>query len=232
MGLIGSVIDHKSEPVNVVLIGPPGSGKGTQANRMKKEYGVCHLSTGDMLRSQVASGSKLGKSIEEQMKTAQLIHDDVVVQLIDTSLDKPECKKGFLLDGFPRTVKQAEKLEGLLRRRKTHLTGVVEFGIDDGLLEKRISGRLFHLSSGRSYHEVFSPPKKPMTDDATGERLVRRADDNIDILRKRLVTYHEYTTPVIGYYQAQGLHVRVDASQSQDKVFAAIKNYFDEKRRK
>merc|ERR1712107_744462 len=143
-------------------------------------------------------------------------------RMVSDNLDKPECKNGFLLDGFPRTIGQADKLDVMLDKRKEPLDSVVEFAIDDSLLVRRICGRWFHLASGRSYHEEFHPPRVPGVDDITGEPLVRRNDDNEEVLVKRLEQYHSLTSPLVEYYKKRGLHHRVDASQSANSVFAEI----------
>jgi len=141
-------------------------------------------------------------------------------------------QKWFLLDGFPRTVAQAEKLDGLLEKRRAALDGVIEFGIDDGLLVRRITGRLIHPPSGRSYHEEFHPPKVSMTDDITGEPLIRRSDDNADALKKRLVAYHTQTKPLAEYYAKRGIHYKIDAAKSASAVFANIDQIFLQNRSK
>ncbi|PIA51268.1 hypothetical protein AQUCO_01100243v1 [Aquilegia coerulea] len=179
----------------VILIGPPGSGKGTQSPVIKDEYCLCHLATGDMLRAAVAAKTPLGIKAKEAMDKGELVSDDLVVGIIDEAMKKPSCKKGFILDGFPRTVVQAEKLDEMLGRQGTKIDKVLNFAIDDAILEERITGRWIHPSSGRTYHTKFAPPKVDLVDDVTGEPLIQRKDDTAAVLKSRLEAFHRQTEP-------------------------------------
>ncbi|KAF2767491.1 adenylate kinase 1 [Teratosphaeria nubilosa] len=209
--------------LRMILIGPPGAGKGTQAPKLKERYGCCHLATGDMLRAQVAAKTELGRQAKKIMDQGGLVSDEIMVNMIQNELDNnKECKSGFILDGFPRTVPQAEKLDGMLSAQQKPLKHAVELQIDDGLLVARITGRLIHPASGRSYHKIFNPPKKEMTDDVTGEPLIQRSDDNADTLKKRLGTYHDQTGPVTDYYRKTGIWKAIDASQEPGQVWKSL----------
>ncbi|XXH05224.1 proteasome regulatory particle subunit [Hypoxylon texense] len=219
-----------SEGVRMILIGPPGAGKGTQAPKIKEKFSCCHLATGDMLRSQVAKKTTLGREAKKIMDAGGLVSDDIVVGMIKEELEtNRECKGGFILDGFPRTVAQAESLDKMLVERNQKLQHAVELQIDDALLVARITGRLIHPASGRSYHSIFNPPKVPMKDDVTGEPLIQRSDDNADALKKRLQTYHAQTSPVVGYYKNTGIWKGIDASQEPGQVWNSMLKIFDEK---
>ena len=194
--------------------GPPGCGKGTQSPRIKREHCLCHLATGDMLRAAVAAKSPLGLEAKKAMDAGALVSDDLVVGLIGEAISKPECRVGFVLDGFPRTAAQAKKLDEMLAARNVSIDAVLNFKVPDATLVERVVGRLVHPGSGRSYHERFAPPKVAGVDDLTGEPLVKRADDNADTLKARLAAFHAQTAPVIDHYKSKVVNVKADRPQA------------------
>ena len=209
---------------NIILLGPPGAGKGTQANMICDLYSIPKLSTGDMLRDAVTSGNKLGKKVSNILDSGGLVSDDIIGSLIKDRLSKPDCSMGSLFDGVPRTIGQAKQLSemGII------FTHVIEIHVEDQTLVKRISGRRFHTASGRSYHIDFNPPKNPGFDDISNEPLVQREDDKPDTVLNRLNVYHDQTKPLTKFYsnlsQSQDLKFfKVDGSQTVEEVFEAIK---------
>ena len=197
--------------LNIVLIGPPGSGKGTQAPRIKDDLCLCHLATGDMLRDAVAAGTETGKKAKAIMERGELVSDEIVIGLIEDSMKQPECERGLLLDGFPRTAVQAEKLDSMLNGKGRKIDRALEFKVNDEILIERIEGRRVHLASGRSYHVKFNPPKVADVDDVTGEPLIQRKDDNADVLKKRMQAYHGQTAPILDYYRNKNILASLDA---------------------
>ncbi|KAL1553959.1 adenylate kinase [Salvia divinorum] len=207
----------------LILVGPPGSGKGTQSPIVKDEYCLCHLATGDMLRAAVAAKTPLGIKAKEAMAKGELVSDDLVIGIIDDALKKPSCQKGFILDGFPRTVVQAQKLDEMLAKHGVKVDKVLNFAIDDAILEERITGRWIHPSSGRSYHTKFAPPKVPGVDDVTGESLIQRKDDTAAVLKSRLEAFHKQTKPVIDYYSKIGVVANLHAEKTPKEVTVEVK---------
>jgi adenylate kinase len=181
--------------MKVILLGGPGAGKGTQANYIKERYSIPQISTGDMLRAAVKAGTPLGIEAKKVMDAGGLVSDDIILGLIDERIKQDDCANGFLFDGFPRTLEQAEAL-----KQKVAVDAVVEIDVDDAEIIKRMSGRRVHVASGRTYHVVFNPPKVEGKDDETGEDLIQRDDDQEDTVKKRLDVYHEQTEPLIDYY--------------------------------
>ncbi|EMR08085.1 hypothetical protein PNEG_03525 [Pneumocystis murina B123] len=219
--------DKKHQELRMILIGPPGSGKGTQAPKIKKEFCICHLATGDMLRSHVVRKTSLGQKAKTIMDKGELINDEIMINMIKNELsENKECKNGFILDGFPRTILQAKKLDKMLEENGKRIDYVFEFQIHDELLIHRITGRLIHLPSGRTYHKDLYPPKQPMKDDITGEPLIQRSDDNIETLKSRLKAYREQTSPVVNYYKSRGIWIGLDATQNPTKVWQSIQSIF------
>jgi adenylate kinase len=183
--------------MRLMLLGGPGAGKGTQALRLTKEYNIPQISTGDMLRAAIAAGTPLGLSAKAVMDSGRLVSDEIIIALVKDRLQQSDCARGFLLDGFPRTIPQAEALKAA----HIDIDVVIEIAVDDDDIVKRISGRRIHQASGRVYHVVSHPPKHPGLDDETGEPLILRDDDREEIVRKRLDVYHLQTEPLIAYYQ-------------------------------
>jgi|UniRef100_A0A2N9HWT9 adenylate kinase len=206
----------------LILIGPPGSGKGTQSPIIKDDYCLCHLATGDMLRAAVAAKTPLGLKAKQAMDKGELVSDDLVVGIIDEAIKKPSCQKGFILDGFPRTVVQAQKLDEMLEKKGIKVDKVLNFAIDDAILEERITGRWIHPTSGRSYHTKFAPPKVPGVDDVTGEPLIQRKDDTAGVLKSRLEAFHKQTEPVIDYYSKKSIVANLHAEKSPKEVTAEV----------
>lgn len=183
--------------MRVILLGAPGSGKGTQAQAITDQFGIPQISTGDMLRAAVRAGTPLGLEAKKIMDAGLLVSDDIILGLIRERIQADDCRTGFLLDGFPRTIAQADGLEAL----GIVIDQVVEFVVDDEEIVQRMSGRRVHPASGRTYHVVFNPPREAGKDDVTGEPLIQRDDDSEATVRKRLAVYHEQTKPLVGYYR-------------------------------
>eukprot|EP00192_Tetraselmis_astigmatica_P018440 CAMPEP_0117682898 /NCGR_PEP_ID=MMETSP0804-20121206/20000_1 /TAXON_ID=1074897 /ORGANISM="Tetraselmis astigmatica, Strain CCMP880" /LENGTH=226 /DNA_ID=CAMNT_0005493231 /DNA_START=88 /DNA_END=764 /DNA_ORIENTATION=+ len=195
----------------VILVGPPGCGKGTQSPKLKKENCLCHLATGDMLRAAIKNRTPVGMKAKAAMDAGALVSDEIVVNVVAEAIKAPECRTGFILDGFPRTVNQAKMLDDMLKAKGAGIDRVLSFDVPDSLLVERVCGRLVHPGSGRSYHEKFAPPKVAGQDDITGEPLIRRKDDNPETLKARLATFHAETSPVINYYKDKVVHIKADA---------------------
>jgi adenylate kinase len=197
--------------VNLILLGPPGAGKGTQAKLLEDKRGYKQLSTGDMLRGAVAAGTEMGRKAKAVMDRGELVSDDIVVSIIAERLAKPDVKKGFILDGFPRNQAQAEALDRMLEDKGLKLDAVIEMKVEDDALVRRIAGRYTCAKCGKGYHDEFEKPKKPGICDVCGSReFVRRADDNEKTVRDRLAVYNKQTAPLVDYYGRTGVLHRID----------------------
>lgn len=205
--------------MRIILLGAPGAGKGTQAQFIMKKYGIPQISTGDMLRAAVKAGTPLGQQAKELMDTGKLVTDELVIALVKERIAQDDCANGFLLDGFPRTVPQADAMKSA----GINVDYILEFDVPDSVIIDRMSGRRIHAPSGRVYHVRHNPPKVENVDDITGEPLTTRKDDDEEIVRKRLVEYHQLTKPLIDYYQheakeGRAKYYRIDGTQSVSDV--------------
>jgi len=216
--------------MRLVLLGCPGAGKGTQAQFIKEQFHIPQISTGDMLRAAISAKTPLGLQVKQIMDEGRLVSDDIMIQLVKARIEEPDCKNGFLLDGFPRTIPQAESL----KKNHIHLDYFIEIQVPDAELIKRLSGRRVHPASGRVYHLIYNPPKNDNQDDETGEPLIQRIDDHEDTIRKRLSVYHQQTEPLVKYYSDAAardathtpIHVRINGlgtvEDVKERIFAAL----------
>jgi len=217
--------------MKLILLGAPGAGKGTQANYIKEKFNIPQISTGDMLRAAVKAGTPLGVAAKKIMDAGGLVSDDIIINLVKERIRESDCANGFLFDGFPRTLPQAEAM----KQAGVEIDFVVEVDVDDSEIVQRMSGRRVHTASGRTYHIKFNPPKVKGKDDVTGEDLVQRADDTEETVKKRLQVYHEQTKPLVNYYSAWEKSGAANAPKCikipgvgsveaiRDKIFAALK---------
>lgn len=215
--------------MRLILLGGPGAGKGTQANYIKERFDIPQISTGDMLRAAVKAGTPLGIQAKKIMDEGGLVSDDIILGLVKDRIQEPDCSKGFLFDGFPRTIPQAEAM-----KQEVDIDYVVEIRVDDEEIIKRMSGRRAHLASGRTYHVMYNPPKEEGKDDVTGEPLIQRDDDQEETVRKRLAVYHDQTEPLVAYYSKWAdsddakapKYVRIDGiggvEDIRDRIFTAL----------
>ncbi|RMF13461.1 MAG: adenylate kinase [Candidatus Dadabacteria bacterium] len=206
----------------IVLMGAPGAGKGTQGKRLAADLGIPTISMGDILRAKKEEDSDLGRELRAIMAEGRYVPDDIVIQMIRERISQPDCSKGFILDGFPRTTAQAEALDRMLEELGLQLTAVLMLDVDEDEVVERLSGRRIAPSSGREYHIRFKPPKTPGVDDETGEPLIQREDDREDTIRKRLEVYRQQTTPVVDYYRARGVLEEIDGSGDFDEIYGRI----------
>ena len=205
--------------MRIILLGAPGAGKGTQAQFLMNKYGIPQISTGDMLRAAVRSGSELGQRADAIMKAGQLVPDEVMIQMISERIDQPDCAKGFILDGFPRTVPQAEALDTMLADKGLKLDHVIEMKVDGPALVTRVTGRFTCAKCGTGYHDSFNPPKVAgVCDNCGSTEFTRRADDNAETFGKRLAAYERDTAPILPYYREHGVLKQVDGMAEIDEV--------------
>ena len=219
--------------MRLVLLGCPGVGKGTQAKFIREKFHIPQVSTGDMLREAIKQGTPLGKLAKDIMDAGKLLPDDVMIKLVEARIAEPDCARGFLLDGFPRTIPQAEAL----RKHEIYLDFIIEIRVPDEELIKRLSGRRVHPGSGRVYHELYNPPKNPGKDDFTGEPLIQRVDDQEDTIRHRQKIYHQQTEPLVNYYLSAAkdadphapIYIQIDGvgimEEIRDQIFQAIADH-------
>ncbi len=204
--------------LNLILLGPPGAGKGTQAERLVEDFDLPYYATGDILRAAVKDETELGETAKQYMDKGDLVPDEVICGVIVDEIDSPAARDGFLLDGFPRTIGQADELEGALAGLERRLTAVLSIELPDEEVIRRLSGRRVNPKTGRNYHVEFDPPKNEGFDDVDGTKLIQRDDDREETIKHRLEVFHEQTKPLVDYYEKQGLLRRFDGSRAADEV--------------
>jgi adenylate kinase len=209
--------------LNLILFGPPGAGKGTQAERLREDFQLPYISTGIMLRENVNEGTELGNEAKRYMDAGDLVPDDVIVAMVADRLQEDDARDGFIFDGFPRTREQAEALDKQLSELGRRITAVLLLDVPDEEVERRLSGRRICVKKGHNYHVEFDPPKREGVCDQDGSRLIQRDDDKPEVIRNRLKTYHDKTKPLIGYYDEQGLLRRIDGTRNATDVHDHIR---------
>ncbi|MHC5098422.1 adenylate kinase [Peptoniphilus genitalis] len=208
--------------MKLVILGPPGAGKGTQAEYIVKRYNIPHISTGDIFRENIKNNTELGKKAKSYMDKGLLVPDDLVIALVEDRLNKDDAKEGFLLDGFPRTVAQAVSLDSILDKNDDKLTKVINISVDPEILIERAVGRRVCKTCGMTYHVKFNPPKEKGVCDKDGTKLIQRDDDTEETVKTRISVYFDQTAPLIDYYRAQNLLIDIDGAKDIDKVFDDI----------